>query len=163
MYSHALTCGSIHQHKMFACLICRWWQSHLIVVYWQSNMEMSILDFLMGQLLNGPVLTEWFLGECILFLKWGNIAAWCLHFLWFSRVWQKWVTCCYRNRNSFAYEFFKFTSAWHMHLYLGKRIKNTKVWDCSTQNLWLLCRIKQLSVCNQWIGIFGFYKTRRNK
>ena len=31
----------------------------------------------MGQLLNDPVLTEWFLGECLLFLKWGNIVAWC--------------------------------------------------------------------------------------
>ena len=28
---------------------------------------------------------------------------------------------------SFAYEFFKFTLAWHTHLDLGKQIKNTKV------------------------------------
>ena len=41
--------------------------------------ENEYSGFLMGQLLNEPVLTEWLLGECLLFLKWRNIVAWCLY------------------------------------------------------------------------------------
>ena len=41
--------------------------------------ENEYSGFLIGQLLNDSVLTEWFLGESLLFLKWGNIVAWCLY------------------------------------------------------------------------------------